>query len=626
MNHFRNKKTVAFAGAVLVFLVLYLSGLAAQVFRNYALWQQAGNFLGSKEPPKLPSTDLSAVLTGLFSFPFGLYGLLVTLGGIAAAVFFGLRIGRDAQGEYDNERNLIYSEDGTYGTAGYMSPKEFKGILEMQEPGSGTGVILGKQDGKAVCLPENTPLNQNIMVYGASGTRKSRAFVRNRIFQAVVRGESLIITDPKSELYSDCSEYLRAHGYEVRVFNLVNPECSDSWDCLGEVHKDELMVQTFAEVVISNSNDGNGDRFWDDIEGTLFKALILYVDHNYAEGQRTLAAVYDLLTSTQGKALEAVANQLANTHPAKPYFNIFLQSSESVRSGAITGLAGRLQTLQTKSIRSITSYPEIDLTLPGREKCAYFCITSDQENTFEFLSSLFFSFLFIKLTRFADSHCEGGRLPVPVHIIGDELMNAGKIPLFGRRLSVIRSRGISVSCIVQSLGQLQNRYPDNEWVEIVGNCSTAVFLGCTDDLTAEFISNRSGDITVAYSTEAKVFNTLQLTKWSPQYRETHSVGKRKLLTPDEVLRLPIDQELIILQGQKVLKCEKFDYTGHPHAQLLQPVNAIDHIPVWRQKSPAPMEAIPAPQAPKSTKSNGRRKPVPKSDIPLQISDSHSIFQ
>lgn len=137
-------------------------------------------------------------------------------------------------------------------------------------------------------------------------------------------------------------------------------------------------------------------------------------------GRRTLAAVYDLLTGAGGASLEAIAQQLPAGHPAKPCFNTYLQSSDSVRAGAITGLAGRLQTLQNGAIRSITSYPEIDLTLPGKELCAYFCITSDQDSTFEFLSSLFFSFLFIKSVRFADS-CPGGQLPVPVHILGEEL-------------------------------------------------------------------------------------------------------------------------------------------------------------------------------------------------------------
>ena len=98
--------------------------------------------------------------------------------------------------------------------------------------------------------------------------------------------------------------------------------------------------------------------------------------------------------------------------------------------------------------------------------------------------------------------------------------------------------GVSISIILQGLGQLQNRYPDNEWVEIIGNADTTLFMGCTDDITARMISDRAGEITVAYSTDAEVYNKMQLAKWAPQYRESHSVGKRKLLTVDEVLRLP----------------------------------------------------------------------------------------
>ena len=110
-----------------------------------------------------------------------------------------------------------------------------------------------------------------------------------------------------------------------------------------------------------------------------------------------------------------------------------------------------------------------------------------------FLSSLFFAFLFIKLTRFADS-TPGMRCPVPVNLILDEFNNIGKLggaadgSDFARTLSVVRSRAIYVTLAVQSLGQLQNRYPNNLWAEIVGNCDLQVMLGCTDDLTAEYFS------------------------------------------------------------------------------------------------------------------------------------------
>lgn len=206
-------------------------------------------------------------------------------------------------------------------------------------------------------------------------------------------------------------------------------------------------------------------------------------------------------------------------------------------------------------------------------------------------------------------------------------MNCGKIHALGRRCSVIRSRRISLSVIPQGLGQLQNRYPDNEWVEIIGNADTTLFLGCTDDITARMISDRAGEITVAYSTDAEVYNKMQLAKWSPQYRESHSVGKRKLLTVDEVLRLPVDKELIILRGQKVLLAEKFDYTRHPHAQLLTPVYAIDHVPAWRLDPPAAEPAPSTPSKPKG-KSSRKAKTTPKDskeEEPLCIVDARQLF-
>lgn len=603
----------------------YLAGLLAQLLRNYTRWQQNGGRLGAGPGPQLPRSDPLSVLQGLFSFPYGFCAVGLLAAAFAALLFFGLRVGRDGRGTFDSNRNLTYSPEGTYGTAGFMAESERKQILDLTDVSRCQGVILGKLGNQVLSLRADSRMNDNVIVYGSSGSRKSRSYVRNRVFQAVIRRESLIITDCKGEIY-EMSDYLRAHGYTIRVFNLVNPECSDSWDCLGEIHGDDLMAQIFADVVIQNSNNGRSDRFWDDAEQNLLKALLLYVDQAYSAGQRTLASVYDLLTGAGGASLEAIAQQLPAGHPAKPCFNTYLQSSDSVRAGAITGLAGRLQTLQNGAIRSITSYHEIDLTLPGKELCAYFCITSDQDSTFEFLSSLFFSFLFIKLVRFADS-CPGGQLPVPVHILGEELMNCGKIHALGRRCSVIRSRRISLSVILQGLGQLQNRYPDNEWVEIIGNADTTLFLGCTDDITARMISDRAGEITVAYSTDAEVYNKMQLAKWSPQYRESHSVGKRKLLTVDEVLRLPVDEELIILRGQKVLLAEKFDYTLHPHAQLLTPVYAIDHVPAWRRDPPPAAEPTSPPRSKPKGKGGRKAKPSDPQDKeePLRIVDARQLF-
>ncbi len=161
-----------------------------------------------------------------------------------------------------------------------------------------------------------------------------------------------------------------------------------------------------------------------------------------------------------------------------------------------------------------------------------------------FLSSLFFSFLFIKLTRFADLS-PGGRCPVPVNLILDEFNNIGRIggapdgSDFCRSLSVIRSRDIRVMLAVQSLGQLQNRYPNNLWSEIIGNCDIQLMLGCTDDVTADYISDRSGEMCIVVDSTMTVKKTVAVTQVIPQYRETQGQGKRKLLTPDTGLQCPL---------------------------------------------------------------------------------------
>lgn len=558
----------------------------------------------------MASPDFFTCLASVFHPPYGVYGVLICIGLLAILLLMVMRMGYSDTGEYDTDRNFIYSAKGTYGTSGWMSRKEMAGVLDLvPDLRKHKGVVLGMLDNKAVCIPENPHINGNLAVYGSSGSMKTRSFCMNRILQAAVRGESLIISDPKSELYEKSSEYLRDQGYCVKVFNLVNPENSDSWNCLSEVEGQELMAQLFVDVIIKNTiNNGKGDHFWDSCEMNLLKALVLYVDQSYAEQNRNIGEVYRLLTLSGESDLDSLFENLPPTHPAKAPYSLYKQASDTVRSGVIIGLGSRLQVFQSELIKKITTRDEIDLELPGQERCAYFLVTSDQDSTFDFLASLFLSFCFIKLVRYADKNCEGGKLPVPVHVLGEELTACGTIPDLSRRLSVIRSRNISMSCVFQNLAGLQNRYPLNLWQEILGNCDAQLFLGCTDELTAEFISSRTGLASVSVSSKSKQLGTWRISNYTPEFRETSGVGKRPILTPDEVLRLPIKQALVIIRGQKVLKVDKMDYSKHPEASKLRSCKASAHIPEWRrleQEQPKPSAAQPKPQTP------APKKPVKK---------------
>lgn len=568
--------------------------------------------MGDGSLPSMPSFAIGECFKAMFTFPYGLIGIALCIGVLGLLIFMVMKMGFGDKGEYDRSRNLIYSTTGTYGTSGFMPKKEIGEVLDLVgDVKKHGGTILGKMDGKAVCVPRETRLNANLAVYGASGSMKTRAFCVNRILQSAARGESLVITDPKSELYEKTSEYLRAEGYEVKVFNLVTPEASDSWNCLCEIEGEELMAQLFCDVIIKNTGSERGDHFWDSAEMNLLKALVLYVEQGYPPDKKNIGEVYKLLALCSEKELNDLFEQIPTVHPAKAPYAIFKQASETVRSGVIIGLGSRLQVFQNKQIRNITAFDEIDLELPGKKPCAYFCITSDQDSTFDFLSSLFLSFVFIKLVRYADKNCPDGKLPVPVHVLGEELTACGVIPDLSRKISVIRSRNISMSCVFQNLAGLQNRYPYNQWQEILGNSDIQLFLGCVDELTAKYISDRSGEVSIAVTSKAKQLGTWRVSDYTPEYRETSGVGKRKLLTMDEVLRLPINKALVIIRGRKVLQVDKFDYTNHPEASKLKSCKASEHVPEWtRCERREEMEISVNPAKPEKKKKPARTGVVP----------------
>lgn len=262
MSH--HKWKIIFVFPIIV-CVLYLSGYITQFIHNYQTWTAAGNAPGNGTSPTMPSIKPDICFAALTWYPYCIYGILLCLAAFALFLFLFMRMGYDRNGGIsDHERNLSYSTKGTYGTSGFMSPAEMHQVLKLVDNVTKTrGIILGRVGKKAVCLPEKTRMNRNIAVYGASGSMKSRAYVRNAVFQCVARGESLILTDPKSELYEDLAVYLENHGYTVKVFNLVSHENSDSWNCLCEIEGQETMAQIFCDVIIQNTGAGKGDHFWD---------------------------------------------------------------------------------------------------------------------------------------------------------------------------------------------------------------------------------------------------------------------------------------------------------------------------------------------------------------------------
>lgn len=597
--------------------LLYLGGLSSQLLSNYDAWLNDNGLSGQATMQPVnwsPLICLPLAFTGN-----GIKGMLLLIG-ICGAIFLYVKLHDKFDSKQRDPRGFTTSKSGLYGSASWMTDQEMKEMLEVSPIEKAEGTILGEYKGKAVCMPVDTRLNRHVAVFGASGTMKSRAIIRNALFQALNRGESVIITDSKAEMYADTSELFRNAGYDVKIFNLVDPDHGDAWNCMSDLNGDTLMAQMLTNVIIGNTSSGKGDHFWDNGEANLLRALILQTDYdpNKAKEDKHLPAVYQMLTSYTERQLAAIFEKLPIDHPARAPYNLFSQASDTVKSGIILGLGTRLQVLQDRAVQRITKYSDIDLTAPGKRKCAYYIILSDQDNSMAFLSSLFFSFLFIKLTRYADAQ-PNGRCDVPVNLVLDEFNNVGRIggaedgSDFARTLSTVRSRDIRVMLAVQSLGQLQNRYPNNLWSEIIGNADIQLMLGCTDDTSATYFSERSGDISVMVNSTMTVRQTIAVAQVIPQYRHTEGQGRRRLLTPDEVLRLPNDEMLVVIRGCNMLKLKKLDYTKHPMSKKIEKRSVYDYTPL--RPMPAyqtePVSA-PAPSAQKrpdrKTRGYGTAKP------------------
>lgn len=524
------------------------------------------------------------------------YGFLITLFIILMYCLFskkGYQFLSGYKTVRDKERGIEILPEGTHGTSGWMNKSELSEVLVKGSLASLDETLFGKlENGEYVSLKDMRGMNKNIIIYGSPGTGKSRGFVMPFAMQAVKRGESLIMVDPKAEFYEMYSEFFREQDYTVCAYNLLDLFASDGWNCVTETANDLNLVQNVAEIIIKNtSSESDKDDFWAKAEKNLLMALLHYVGTMAYPGtdkllpveERSLGTIYKILSSTSVQELDAKFRSLPPDHPALPPYGIFRQAHKQIWGNIIIGLGNRLNVFQNKLVDDITKHHEIDLTLPGKQKCAYFCIISDQDSSLEFLSSMFFSLLFVKLFDFARSQ-PNRRLPVCVNVLMDEFCNISLLDS-KKIFSVARSRNINIQAAIQSIAQIANRYPKNEWQEIIGDCDYQLFLGCNDMMTAEHISGQCGEITVRVNNSMIPMTSL----FSPLVREMRSYTQNKtgtgrpLMMPDEVRRLPKNQAILLIRGSKPLKLTKITPEEHPYFSKLKPCKAIDYEPLWQRK-------------------------------------------
>lgn len=586
---------------MMYFIGWYLSGVLSQALYKSHLLMRA--------PDKAENYEVSFGLRSLVqwctNFPTGLITLIFFMAVISWVIirFIAPRM-RVEVGTKEKERNVIKSDNDTYGTAALGTTEEFEDVAQIGKIEDCKGIILGqdKESNEVITLPtaedmnykikknnwtwddiNNNTRNRNILVIGAPGTMKTRSVIQTSILQAVRRGESIFMTDPKGEGYEKNKSMLESHGYTVRAFNLKDFKNSDSWNMLASLDdNDDGNAKIFAETVIANAGgDSNSkDSYWNDNAMNFLKACLLL--HN----TDSFGTLYDFITGTNLPDFETAFANSPDRVSALRAFKAFNQCSEQVKGQIINGLGIMIDVFQQDNVRNITDSDEIDLTLPAREKCAYFVITSDQHSTYDFLAMLFWVMSFIKLIEYIDKHKDenGDPTTLPINMLFDEFSNIGIIPDFKKKISTVRSRHVYLTLIIQTLPQLQNRYPNGVWEEIAACCDITIFLGTNDLTTAEYISKRTGIMTTNVKTENNMYERDKIAlDRDATSREVTSDGQRMVMTTDEVLRMKNTDSLLLIRGMNPLLCRKYDYTKHPMSKELKKIRIEDYIPRWRQR-------------------------------------------
>ena len=429
-----------------------------------------------------------------------------------------------------------------------------------------------KNHNKLLAVRRSRGMNGNVLVFGSPGSGKSVCIAIPTIMQTIRRGESLIVTDPKGELYDKTSLMARAHGYTVKVLNL-SPSMmthSDSVNFMGVIKGDDLKAESFVNTIIDNTTDGKKD-FFDKAEQNLLKARVLMHTQEGSLEKPTLPAVYKALVESSVEDLTMQFEELNWDSPAMGPGSNFATAGDRVQGDVKGGLGVRLGSLNNRILQMVAGEEDIDFTLPGRERCIYYVVFDDTDVTLTFYQALFFSLLFQELKNYAD-FCTGDAksLPVKVTFLMDECRSIGRIEGFTKVLSTFRGRNMDIIMIYQNLPQIKSVYPD-EYGSIIDCCSTIYCLRTNDiEETAQLISKRSGiKGVVTYANDADMAGD-----------DRKKITPRVVLNPDQVCRIKNDEIIIIPSGHNASVIRKHYYFTHPMCKELKDTQIDRHVPKW----------------------------------------------
>lgn len=411
--------------------------------------------------------------------------------------------------------------------------------------------------------------NLNVLVVGGSGAGKSRAYAVVNIMQCNC---SMVVTDPKGELLRKTGGLLEREGYEVRVFDLINPETSFCYNPFAYVRDDKDVLKLINNLIRNTTPKGaqSSDPFWEKSETALLQALMLYLLHEAPPEEQNFSMIMEMLGSAQVKEddeeyqspLDILFERLEMRNPesiAVKQYAIYKQAAGKTAKSILVTASVRLAAFIFPQYAAMMQTDEMDFASLGERKRAIFCIIPVNDGSMNYLVSMLLTQCFQQLYLRSDERYNG-RLPVPVRVIQDEWANVAQPDSYPKVLATCRSYNIGINIIVQNIHSIKALYKD-EWETVIGNCDTLLFLGGGNEPTSlEFISKLLGKETVHTRTRGQTKGRSGSS--SVNFQQTG----RDLMTPDEIRMLPSDDALLLIRGEKPVRDKKYDIRRHPNVQ------------------------------------------------------------
>lgn len=411
----------------------------------------------------------------------------------------------------------------------------------------------------------------NILVVGGSGAGKSRGFALPNIMQCCC---SMVITDPKAELLRKTGGLLEKKGYEVRVFDLINPDTSFCYNPFEYVHDDKDVLRLISNLIQNTTPKGSqsSDPFWEKSETALLQALMLYLLHEAPPEEQNFAMIMEMLGSAQVKEededyespLDILFDRLEMRDPdsiAVKQYHIYKQAAGKTAKSILISVGVRLAAFNLPQIAKLTNTDELNLSSMGERKVALFCCIPDADTSLNYLVGMIYSQLFQTLYYMAD-RVHGGALPVPVNCIMDEFPNVSLPNEFEKILATCRSRSIYCSIIIQNMSQLKALFKDS-WESLVGNCDEFLYLGGNEKETHKYVSELLGKETIDTNTYGQTKGK------SGSYSTNFQQSGRELLQPDEVRMLDNQNALLFIRGERPILDAKYDLMKHPNIRYTE---------------------------------------------------------